>query len=104
MRKAAFQVESVSDSIKNGNFNDLVSSAQSFARRQPTAFLGIAVLAGFAAVRFLKSTAETSANAGYGDMRRNNMGSGNMGSGSTARMNPRSGQTLHEGYRDGFTN
>jgi hypothetical protein len=30
--------------------------AQSFARRQPTAFLGMAVLAGFGAVRFFKSS------------------------------------------------
>ena len=40
IRKAASQVEVVSDSIRNGNFNDLVQDAQSFARRQPTAFLG----------------------------------------------------------------
>jgi len=60
IRKAASQVEVVSDSIRNGNFNDLMSGAQSFARRQPTAFLGMAVLAGFGLVRFLKSSAETS--------------------------------------------
>jgi hypothetical protein len=35
----------------------LCREAQSFARRQPTAFLGIAVLAGFGVVRFLKSSA-----------------------------------------------
>ena len=58
IRKAASQVESVSDSIRNGNFNDLLSGAQSFARRQPTAFLGMAVLAGFGLVRFLKSSAD----------------------------------------------
>ena len=54
IRKAASQVEGVADTIKTGNFNDLVRGAQSFARRQPTAFLGLAVLAGFGAVRFLK--------------------------------------------------
>jgi len=58
IRKAASQVEVVSDSIRNGNFNDLVQGAQSFARRQPTAFLGMAVLAGFGLIRFLKSSAE----------------------------------------------
>jgi len=58
IRKAAAQVENVSDSIRTGDINDLVSSAQSFARRQPTAFLGMAVLAGFAAVRFLKSSSD----------------------------------------------
>jgi ElaB/YqjD/DUF883 family membrane-anchored ribosome-binding protein len=59
IRKAASQVESVSDSIRNGNLNDLLRGAQSFARRQPTAFLGIAVLAGFGVVRFLKSSSES---------------------------------------------
>lgn len=60
IRKAASQIEGVSDQIKTGNFSDLVSGAQAFARRQPTAFLGLAVLAGFGAVRFLKSSAASS--------------------------------------------
>jgi gas vesicle protein len=60
IRKAASQIEGVSDSIKTGNFQDLVRGAQSFAKRQPTAFLGLAVLAGFGAVRFLKSSANDS--------------------------------------------
>jgi hypothetical protein len=57
IRKAAAQVEGVADSIRTGNFNDLVKGAQSFARRQPSAFLGMAVLTGFGVVRFLKSSA-----------------------------------------------
>ena len=57
IRKAAVQVEGIADTIKTGNFNDLIRGAQSFARRQPTAFLGMAVLAGFGVVRFLKSSA-----------------------------------------------
>ena len=57
IRKAASQVEGVADNIRTGNFKDLVRGARSFARRQPTAFLGIAVLAGFGVVRFLKSSA-----------------------------------------------
>jgi hypothetical protein len=48
IRKAAAQVEGVADSIRTGNFNDLLRGAQSFAPRQPTAFLGMAVLAGLA--------------------------------------------------------
>ncbi len=58
IRKAATQVEGVSDQIRNGNLKDLVRKTQSFARNQPTAFLGLAVLAGFGAVRFLKSSSE----------------------------------------------
>jgi ElaB/YqjD/DUF883 family membrane-anchored ribosome-binding protein len=61
IRKAASQVENVADSIRSGDFNDLVRNTQSFARRQPTAFLGIAALAGFAVVRFLKSSSDTPA-------------------------------------------
>ena len=59
IRKAAAQVENVSDSIKTGDFKDLIENAQTFARRQPTAFLGLAALAGFMAVRFLKSSSGT---------------------------------------------
>jgi hypothetical protein len=57
IRKAASGVEGVADTIRTGNLSDLVRGAQSFARRQPTAFLGMAVLAGFGVVRFLKSSA-----------------------------------------------
>jgi hypothetical protein len=56
IRKAAAQVEGVSDTIRHGNFEDLLRNTQSFARRQPTAFLGMAVLAGFGLVRFLNSS------------------------------------------------
>lgn len=60
IRKAATQIEGMSEHIRTGNLSDVVRNAQSFARRQPTAFLGIAVLAGFGAVRFLKSSSEES--------------------------------------------
>ena len=58
-RRAASQVDGVADSIRTGDFNDLVRSAQSFARKQPTAFVGLAALAGFAAVRFLKTSSSS---------------------------------------------
>jgi hypothetical protein len=61
IRKAASQVENVSDTVRSGDLQELVAGAQSFARRQPTAFLGLAVLAGFGAVRFLKSSAANDA-------------------------------------------
>jgi hypothetical protein len=92
IRKAASQVEGVSDSIKAGNFNDLVRGAQSFARRQPTAFLGLAVLAGFGAVRFLKSSADSSDNTGPYPARADNF-TGNTAGGSYA---------VNKGYRDEF--
>jgi gas vesicle protein len=56
IRQAAQQVESVSEALRRRDLTELVGGVQDFARRQPTAFLGATVLAGFAAVRFLKSS------------------------------------------------
>jgi hypothetical protein len=56
MRLAAKQIESVSDAFRSRDLNQLVSDVQGFARRQPTAFFGAAFLAGFATVRFLKTS------------------------------------------------
>ena len=64
IRKAAAQVDNVSDSIRTGDFNDLLDGARTFARRQPTAFMGLAALAGFATVRFLKSSPSSSSATG----------------------------------------
>lgn len=103
IRKAASQVESVADSIKAGNFNDLVRGAQSFARRQPTAFLGMAVLAGFGVVRFLKSSANNPDSTGAGS--RPNGGDrfvGNTTSGSQAHAASNRSFADHKGYRDEF--
>lgn len=54
---AAGYVEDAAEKIRNGSLNDVIDGATSFARRQPAAFLGLSVLAGFAAVRFLKASA-----------------------------------------------
>jgi hypothetical protein len=94
IRKAASQVEGVADKIRTGNFNDLVRGAQAFARRQPTAFLGMAVLAGFGVVRFLKS----SANDPEGP------GPRHVGGDRFAGSNPNRSHAINKGYRDEFTN
>jgi len=49
------QQKGASDALRDGNVNDLVQGVQRFARNQPTAFFGLALLAGFGVVRFLKS-------------------------------------------------
>ena len=56
INSAAGYVEGAAEKIRNESFRDLVDSATDFAKRQPAAFLGISVLAGFAAVRFLKAS------------------------------------------------
>jgi hypothetical protein len=53
---AADYVEDAAEKMRNGSLNDVVDGVTSFARRQPAAFLGLSVLAGFAAIRFLKAS------------------------------------------------
>lgn len=55
IRKAAAQLENVSEAMRNRNMSEIVGNVQDFARKQPTAFFGAAVLLGFAAGRFIKS-------------------------------------------------
>lgn len=56
INSAAAYVDEAADKLRNGSFRDLVDGATDFAKRQPAAFLGLSVLAGFAAVRFLKAS------------------------------------------------
>ncbi|WP_291858431.1 YtxH domain-containing protein [Bradyrhizobium sp.] len=104
IRKAASHVEGVADTMKTGNFTDLVRGAQSFARRQPTAFLGIAVLAGFGVVRFLKSSAQDS---GSGTARSRQGGGEKFGENGMNRSQASNASNRsyadNRGYRDDFT-
>jgi hypothetical protein len=56
INSAAGYVDDAAEKIRHGSFRDLVDGTTDFARRQPAAFLGISVLAGFATVRFLKAS------------------------------------------------
>lgn len=56
INSAADYVEDAAEKIRNGSFRDLVDGATDFAKRQPAAFLGLSVLAGFAAIRFFKAS------------------------------------------------
>ena len=57
INSAADYVEDAAEKIRSGTFRDLVDGANDFATRQPAAFLGLTVLAGFAAIRFLRTSA-----------------------------------------------
>jgi hypothetical protein len=57
IRQASEQIQGVADNVRQRDVRELVGEVQDFARRQPTLFFGGAVLMGFAALRFLKSTA-----------------------------------------------
>src|SRR4030095_3216023 len=56
IRRAATQIDCASEALRRRDLNELLGGVQEFARRQPTAFLGATVLAGFAVVRLLKSS------------------------------------------------
>jgi gas vesicle protein len=67
INSAAEYVEDTADKIRTGSFRDLVDGATDFAKRQPAAFLGISVLAGFAAVRFLRASGGGASSSQRGD-------------------------------------
>jgi hypothetical protein len=67
---AADYVEDAAEKMRHSSLNDVVDGLRSFARQQPAAFLGLSVLAGFAAVRFLKASAENSSGVGSKNFRR----------------------------------
>ena len=56
INSAADYMKDAAEKIRSGTFRDLVAGASDFAKRQPAAFLGLSVLAGFAAVRFFKAS------------------------------------------------
>ena len=56
IRRAADHMDGASDALRHRDLGQLFHGVQDLARRQPTAFLGATVLAGFAVVRFLKSS------------------------------------------------
>ncbi|MBR0695861.1 hypothetical protein [Bradyrhizobium lablabi] len=66
INSAADYVEDVGEKVRNGTFGDLVDGASDFAKRQPAAFLGLSVLAGFAAIRFFKASGSKASSDGEG--------------------------------------
>jgi len=56
IRDAAARLEQVSAGLKDRSVDDLLGTFGSFARSQPVAFFGGAVLTGFILARFLKSS------------------------------------------------
>lgn len=56
VRAAADSVEGVAEALRSQSVGDLIGKAGAFAQRQPVAFFGVALLAGFAASRFAMSS------------------------------------------------
>jgi len=59
MRVAADNVDDYAERFRAGQLADFLDGAREFARRQPTAFLGLTLLAGFGLVRLLKTSSAT---------------------------------------------
>lgn len=64
IRSAAEGLEQASSAIQNRSVGELVDFVEDFARRNPAAFFGTSVLAGFVLSRFLKSTGELRSTGG----------------------------------------
>jgi uncharacterized protein YjbJ (UPF0337 family) len=59
VRSAADSVQGIAAALRDRSAGQLFEDVTDFARRQPTAFFGVAALAGFALARFMKSSAAT---------------------------------------------
>ena len=55
IHSAANQIDTVAKAVRDREIGQLYNEVRDFARRQPTAFFGGAVILGFAAIRFFKS-------------------------------------------------
>jgi hypothetical protein len=56
VREAAQTVERLSTDLRERSLGEIAASVSNFARREPVAFLGSAVLAGFLLARFAQSS------------------------------------------------
>lgn len=64
VREAADSTGQLAEALRNRSVGDLVGGVEDFARRQPVAFFGATVLAGFALARFVKSSADDARGTG----------------------------------------
>ncbi|GAA0566309.1 hypothetical protein GCM10009416_00320 [Craurococcus roseus] len=64
VREAADSTGQLAEALRSRSVGDLVSGVEEFARRQPVAFFGATVLAGFALARFVKSSADDARGTG----------------------------------------
>jgi hypothetical protein len=82
IRQASQTMSGVADQIRDREVRDLLGEVTDFARRQPTLVFGGAMLLGFAALRFLKSSAPSngSMDGSMSSSKGGAMGGSNVGS------------------------
>lgn len=91
IRSAADQMQTVAESLRRRDVGQMLSDVKSFARRQPTAFLGASFLAGFVAIRFLRSSSRNGGGMGRNWQRQEPMDDGRYGSSSGGPASARAG-------------
>jgi hypothetical protein len=64
IRRASSDIEGFARTVQSREPGELVAQVQDFARRRPALVAGVAIAAGFAAMRFLMSSAKQPAAAG----------------------------------------
>lgn len=97
VRQAAGGLESLSRSIGGTSLQDMVTSVRSFGRSNPTAFIGVSVLAGLALGRFVR--ASSPGRRDDWDDRRSEPGNGRGDAGSGSRDWDRSRSGFNEGFQ-----
>ena len=63
VRQAAEGLDRASGTVRGRDVDELIGSVEDFARRQPVAFFGGAVAAGFGLARFMRSSADRRSSA-----------------------------------------
>lgn len=58
VREAASGLERASEAVREHDLDEIIANVEDFARRQPVAFLGGAVVAGFGIARLMRSSAD----------------------------------------------
>ena len=85
-RQVAEGLESMANWVSRRNIDDLVGGVEDFARQRPVAFMGGAMVAGFALARFMKSSSARRSRTGGSDYGREYRGtSGSYGQGMPRR-------------------
>ena len=87
MEQAASQVEGLSSYLRNHTVGEMLDEARSFAKREPTLFVGGAMLLGLFGARFFRSSSPRGRSNGYRRRSPRYAGSGS-GSGSGYRREP----------------
>jgi len=102
MSTAADGISEFSNSLRGRSLNDLWGQVDSFARRNPGAFVAAAALAGFALARFARSSSSSASSSSYGSSSYGSSQYGGMGGSMGSGMGSYSGMGSSSGMGSGM--